>query len=119
MSKKKLPRKTKAIRVKKPARIELGARTTIVQAADLHRSLLASVARGEGMVVDGTRVEEIDTAILQLLASLWRTCRERGIACTWLGQSEALRQAASLVGLADVLQLPDGALMRDRSHARA
>ncbi len=67
MSKKKLPRKTKAIRVKKPARIELGARTTIVQAADLHRSLLASVARGEGMVVDGTRVEEIDTATLQLL----------------------------------------------------
>jgi len=92
VSKKKLPRKTKAIRVKKPARIELGARTTIVQAADLHRSLLASVARGEGMVVDGTRVEEIDTAILQLLASLCRTCVARGIACTWHGTSAALHK---------------------------
>jgi len=119
VSKKKLPRKTKAIRVKKPARIELGARTTIVQAADLHRSLLASVARGEGMVVDGTRVEEIDTAILQLLASLWRTCVARGIACTWHGTSEALCRTASLVGLADVLQLPDGGPVRDRSHAAA
>jgi len=119
VSKKKLPRKTKAIRVKKPARIELGARTTIVQAADLHRSLLASVARGEGMVVDGTRVEEIDTAILQLLASLWRTCVARGIACTWHGTSAALRQAANLVGLADLLQFPDGGPVRDRGHAAA
>ncbi len=120
MSKKKLPRKTKAIRVKQPARIELEARTTIVQAADLHRTLLARVARGEGVVVDGTRVEEIDTAILQLLASLWRTCLTRGIACTWHGStSDALRRAANLVGLADLLQLPDGGPARDRGHAAA
>ena len=119
MSKKKLPRKTKAIRVKRPAHIELEARTTIVQAADLHRALLARVARGEGVVVDGTRVEEIDTAILQLLASLWRTCLERRIACTWHGASDALRQAADLVGLADLLQLPDGGSVRDRGHAAA
>lgn len=69
------------------------------------------------MVVDGTRVEEIDTAILQLLASLWRTCLERGIACTWHGASDALRQAAALIGLADFLHLPDGAPVRDRGHA--
>jgi anti-anti-sigma regulatory factor len=119
VSKKKLPRKTKAIRVKQPARIELEARTTIVQAADLHRTLMARVARGEGVVVDGTRVEEIDTAILQLLASLWRTCLTRGIACTWHGTSGALRQAANLVGLADLLQLPDGGPVRDRGHAAA
>ena len=117
MSKKKLPRKTQATRVKRPAPIELEARTTIVQAADLHRTLLARVARGEGVVVDGTRVEEIDTAILQLLASLWHTCLTRGIACTWHGTSDALRRAASLVGLADLLQLPDGGPLRDRSHA--
>jgi phospholipid transport system transporter-binding protein len=119
VSKKKLSRKTKAIRVKQPARIELEARTTIVQAADLHRTLSARVARGEGVVVDGTRVEEIDTAILQLLASLWRTCLTRGIACTWHGTSDALRQAANLVGLADLLQLPDGGHVRDRGHAAA
>ncbi len=119
MSKKKLPRKTKATRVKQPAPIELEARTTIVQAADLHRMLSARVAQAEGVVVDGTRVQEIDTAILQLLASLWCTCLERGIACTWHGTSEALCRTASLVGLADVLQLPDGGPVRDRSHAAA
>ncbi len=119
MSKKKLPREKKATRAKRPAPIGLEARTTIVQAADLHRTLLARVAQGEGVVVDGTRVEEIDTAILQLLASLWRTCTERGIACAWHGASDALRQAASLVGLAGVLQLPDGGPVQDRSHGAA
>ena len=70
------------------------------------------------MVVDGARVEEIDTAMLQLLASLWRTSRQRGIDCTWKGASGALRQTATLVGLADLLQLPGGPV-RDRGHAAA
>lgn len=118
MNKKKLPRTAKAVRVKPPARIELEARMTIAQAADLHRMLLAPIARGEGMVVDGTRVEEVDTAILQLLASLWRTCLERGIACSWHGASDALRQTAALVGLAELLQLPGGPV-RDRGHVAA
>jgi anti-anti-sigma regulatory factor len=118
VSKKKPPREKKAARVKRPAPIELEARTTIVQAADLHRTLSARVAQGEGVVVDGTRVEEIDTAILQLLASLWCTCLTRGIACTWHGASDALCRTASLVGLAGVLQLlPDGGPVGDRSHA--
>jgi anti-anti-sigma regulatory factor len=119
VNKKKPPRKTKATRVKPPARIELEARTTIAHAADLHRTLLARLERGEDMVVDGTRVEEIDTAVLQLLTSLWRTCLTRGIACTWHGASDALRQAAALIGLADLLQLRDGGPVGDRGHAAA
>jgi anti-anti-sigma regulatory factor len=119
VSKKKLPRAAKAKRAKQPARIELDLRTTIVQAVDLHRTLLARVAQGEGIVVDGTRVEEIDTAILQLLTSLWRTCLERGIACTWYGASDALRQAATLVGVAEVLRFPDREPAQDRGHAAA
>lgn len=94
--------------VNHPDPIELDARVTIVQAAVLHRSLLTRLASGQPLVVDGTRVEEIDTAILQLLASLWRTTRERGIACTWRGVSDPLRRTASLVGVADMLQFPEG-----------
>ena len=57
MSKKKPPRAAKATRAKQTTSVELGVRMTIVQAAGLHRTLLASVARGETVVVDGTRVE--------------------------------------------------------------
>jgi anti-anti-sigma regulatory factor len=106
VSKKKLPRSAKSTHAKQPKRVELDARLTIVQAADLHRALSARLAEGRHIVVDGTRVEEIDTAILQLLTSLWRTSQERGIACTWHGASDALRQTASLIGADDDLRSP-------------
>ncbi len=106
MNDKKRPRAAKTVRVKQPTRIELEARATIARAADLHRTLSARVLDGEAVVVDGTAVEEIDTAILQLLASLWRTCMERGISCTWHGASDVLRQTAGLIGVAELLQFP-------------
>ncbi len=91
---------------KKSPRIKLAARLNIAQAADLHRTLAARIASGGPIQIDGTGVEEIDTAILQLLTSLWRTGRERGIACTWQGASDALRQTAKLIGVAEILQIP-------------
>lgn len=88
--------------------VELPAQLNIAQAADLHRTLLARLAKGGPVVIDGDRVEEIDTAMLQLLASLWRTSRERGIDCTWKGASGALRQTATLIGVAEILNFPAG-----------
>jgi anti-anti-sigma regulatory factor len=119
VSKKKPPNRAKSKRAAPPARIELGIRPTIVQAGDLHRTLLARLADGRSMVVDGSRVEEIDTAILQLLTSLWRTSLARGIPCTWHGASDALRRAAVLIGVAEFLQFPHVEPGRDRGHAAA
>ncbi len=106
MSKKKSPR------LRQPPRIKLDARLTIVQAAHLHRTLAARLANGGPVVVDGAGVEEIDTAVLQLLTSLWRTSRERGIACTWHGASDVLRHTATLVGVAEMLHFSDGGSAR-------
>jgi anti-anti-sigma regulatory factor len=99
--------KRKPARVTPPPRIELDARLTIVQAADLHRTLVARVASGGPLAIDGSRVEEIDTSILQLLTSLWRTSMERGISCTWHGVSDVLRQRAALIGVAEMLHFPE------------
>jgi anti-anti-sigma regulatory factor len=98
--------KKKSARVP-PPRIELDARLTIVQAADLHRTLVARVASGGPVAVDGSRVQEIDTSILQLLTSLWCTSLERGISCTWHGVSDVLRQRAALIGVAEMLHFPE------------
>jgi len=99
--------KKKSARVTLPPRIELDARLTIVQAADLHRTLVARVASGDPVAIDGSRVEEIDTSILQLLTSLWSTSLERGISCTWHGVSDVLRQRAALIGVAEMLHFPE------------
>jgi anti-anti-sigma regulatory factor len=88
-----------------PPPIELEPRLTIVQAAALHRTMLERLEGGAPIIVDGSHVEEIDTAVLQLLTSLWRTGQERGITCAWRGSSDALRRTAALVGVAGILQL--------------
>jgi anti-anti-sigma regulatory factor len=99
--------KRRPARATLPPCIELDARLTIVQAAELHRTLVARVAGGGPVTVDGRRVEEIDTSILQLLTSLWRTSMERGISCTWQGVSDVLRQRAALIGVAEMLHFPE------------
>jgi ABC-type transporter Mla MlaB component len=87
-------------------RIELAPQLGIAQAAELHRSLCATLVY-TAVEVDGTRVEEVDTAILQLLVSFWRTRQEQEMPCSWSGVSEVLRRAATLLGLTESLHFPD------------
>jgi anti-anti-sigma regulatory factor len=97
--------------VKKKARavkckpIELPAKLSIAQSAELHRTLLASLEEQAALIFDGSRVEEIDTANLQLLVSAWLGAAKRGSECRWQGASDALRHAATLIGVAGTLQL--------------
>jgi len=112
-------RRPRPASVPQPAPLQLDSRLTIAQAADLHRLLAARLADGGPVVLDGSRVEEIDTAILQLLASLWRTARERGIPCAWRAASDALRHAASLIGVAEALHFVGSDSVRGIDHAPA
>jgi anti-anti-sigma regulatory factor len=96
---------------KLPDCVQLDARMTVVQAASLHRSLLTHLAAGGPIAIDGTRVEEIDTAILQLLASLWCTARERGFDCSWTGVSDVLCRTANLLGMTEMLHFPPSGLI--------
>ena len=96
--------KRKTRRAPQSGRLELPAELTIAQAAELQRSFKDALADG-ALIVDGTRVTQIDTSILQLLASAWRTGAERGTPCSWAGTSDALRRSAALIGVAEALQL--------------
>jgi anti-anti-sigma regulatory factor len=97
--------KKKAPRAPVPERIELAAELTIAHAADLQRSFKNHLAGASALVVDGTRVTQIDTSILQLLVAVWRAGAQRGIGCSWAGTSDALRRSAALIGVAEALQL--------------
>jgi anti-anti-sigma regulatory factor len=98
-------KKKKAARPAKSEPIELPARLTIAQSVELHRTLAKVLASGKPLWLDGSRVEEIDTAILQLLTSAWTDAAKRGVACKWLGTSAALRNSATLIGVSEILQL--------------
>ena len=68
-------------------------------------SFTECIAQGAPIVIDGGKVEEIDTAILQLLASVWMTGAKQGVECRWRAASEALRRIAKLIGVAELLNL--------------
>jgi anti-anti-sigma regulatory factor len=102
-----------------PDPIELEPRLTIAQAAGLHRTLVARMAEGGPIAIDGGKVEEIDTAILQLLTSLWRTAPGRGAPCSWQGVSNQLRRTAELIGVAEALHLSGGEAAPVLGHAAA
>ena len=70
--------------------IALVERQDISGAAALHVRLSAAVADSREIVIDGGDVDEIDTAVVQLLVSLWRTC------------------TATLLGVAGFLELGNG-----------
>jgi phospholipid transport system transporter-binding protein len=56
--------------------------------------------------IDGAGVERVDTAALQLLVAFRRESAARGQSSAWQGVSAVMRDAASLLGLAQALELP-------------
>jgi anti-anti-sigma regulatory factor len=100
-----------------PTCIVLDERLSIVKVAALHRTWCEHLAAGEPLAVDGSRVQDVDTAVLQLLCSAWRSCGERGISCVWQGVSDALRHAARLIGVEAALHLPEVKSVEERGDA--
>jgi ABC-type transporter Mla MlaB component len=56
--------------------------------------------------IDATAVDRVDTAGLQLLAAFVRDVRAEQRAVEWVGCSDALRKAATALGLEAALCLP-------------
>lgn len=77
--------------------------------AALQAELAGPLAVGD-VVLDGHQVERIDTAVLQLLMLVRRELDARGGTLAWRGTSDVLNEAASLLGLTRILELPAPAL---------
>jgi anti-anti-sigma regulatory factor len=77
--------------------------------AALKAELLGALGAG-AIVLDGGQVERVDTAALQLLVLFRRELDARGGTLGWRGTSDALNEAAGLLGLAQLLNLPATAL---------
>lgn len=63
--------------------------------------------------IDGTAVDRVDTAGLQLLAAFVRDLRAEQRTVEWIGCSDALRKAATALGLDAALCLSGTAVSSD------
>ena len=86
--------------------VVLPADCRIAAQAALKAELLGALEQGAIVMLDGSQVERADTAALQLLVLFRRELQARGGTLDWRGASEALNEAAGLLGLARILELP-------------
>lgn len=87
-------------------RIALATHCTLRESLALKSLLIERCALHRDIELDGSAVERIDTAGLQLLAAFFLEIGARGQAVRWCGVSDVLRNGARQIGLDGVLGLP-------------
>lgn len=88
-------------------RVALAADVVIGGAVELHARLGEALARSEPVVLDAAAVTRLDTSGVQLLQAFVQARNEGGGKWCWENVGDALRQAASQLGLEQMLELPD------------
>lgn len=99
-------RKPKAAAPAAPTGIDLGVNCTLQDIAALRGTCLAALDGKVPPVIDGSRVERIDTAALQVLVGFAIDCMERSIVFSWAGRSPALVHGIRLLGIEALLESP-------------
>jgi len=73
--------------------------------ADLKQHLADHLLHPEPLHLDGSAIERVHSASLQLLYALIRSRQHAGLETCWVGASPILREAARLLGLSTELGL--------------
>ena len=89
------------------AGLKLEASCTLRDSIDMQFQLLAVDFGDSDVLVDGSAVERIDTAGLQMLVSFTRHQATRGKTVKWTAVSQELSRGSQLLGLNALLGLPD------------
>lgn len=83
--------------------VALEAALGIRDAHVLHEKLSTVLIAATAIVIDGSRIERLDAAAMQVLAGFTRAARQRGLALTWHSPSPVLQQAARVLGFETIL----------------
>lgn len=87
------------------ASLELPSNMTIASVEALHETMEPLVLEHQDVVVKASEVERIDTAGLQLLLAFQQEITKHDLSVEWQEPSEALLEAATLIGLQKTLGL--------------
>lgn len=89
-----------------PGHVMLGGACTIHEAAAVKAHMLEQFSKAGPYELDGTAVERIDAAGVQLIVAFALDCLERNRGFFWKGKSEVLDQAVALLGVGSLLESP-------------
>lgn len=83
----------------------LEASITIADVGDYHATLEQYLQKGSDIVIDGSQVESIDGAGLQLLAAFIKEVVSKSIPLKWQAASETLQRSAAQMGILTALHM--------------
>lgn len=92
--------------------LRLKAQLSIREAVDLKTQLGTLLESGRGVVLDASKVEKVDTSIMQLLTAFYRSADIQGIEVKWKNPSDYMLRSAELLGLSTPLGLENPASLR-------
>lgn len=81
--------------------VRLPSTLTIAEVAELHAVFVERILAVAPFPIDGSEVESVDNAGLQLLAAVWQSAEAKGIDVELRSPSPALCTAARQIGLAE------------------
>jgi len=87
------------------AALVLEASLTIADVGDYHAILAPYIEAGGSVTLDGSQVEAVDGAGLQLLSAFIKDLIQKSLGVSWVGASETLLRAARQFGVVNALQL--------------
>jgi phospholipid transport system transporter-binding protein len=87
-----------------PGRVVLGASCTIHEAAALKAHMLEQFAHPAPYEIDGSGVQRLDTAGVQLVVAFALDCLEHNLVYAWKGRSAVLEQAIAQLGVGPLLE---------------
>ena len=90
--------------------IECGETLGIADVGDLYAKLLTELAEGHTIRFDVSNIERIDAAALQVIYAYSKEVEKQGHVLTWEASSEAFRRSASLLGLAERMNIEDNTI---------
>jgi anti-anti-sigma regulatory factor len=84
----------------------LGVSCTIKDAQAMRAHMLEQQAHPGPYEIDGSGVQQVDTAGVQLVVAFALDCLERGITYRWKGRSPVLDEAIRVLGVGALLESP-------------
>lgn len=88
------------------ATVKLNAHCSVKEAVALKDSLCAVVQQPNEVVIEANSVERVDAATMQLLCAFVRERAAHSRKVAWQGCPPALTEAARLLGVGSLLELP-------------
>lgn len=79
---------------------ELPVRNDLSNAAEIKEAILNTIAGGDQIIIDGTRVERMDTPVVQILCAARKSLAKEDVMVRFRAPSEAMTKSFVDLGLA-------------------